>query len=97
MNVANLQNKSVTGCYSDLIAELSFLFLQFSQSETKPWSVLQLLFPQGLRVMGIVGKHTLLLHLSIEPSLHYSYYQPQSDFTEQDCYTWISYKDSILA
>lgn len=57
----------MTGCYGDLIADVSFLFLQFSQPETEPWAILQFLFPQRLRVMGIVGKHTLLLHLKGEP------------------------------
>lgn len=61
------KKKPMADCYKDLVAELSFLFFQFSQSETKPWSILQLLFPQGLRVMGIVGKHTLLLDLRGEP------------------------------
>lgn len=65
-NLTNYKTKSVAGFYNDLIAELSFLFLQFSQSETEPCPILQLLFPEGLRVMGIVRKHTLLLHLREE-------------------------------
>lgn len=85
MHIVKLQNKSVAGCYSDLVAALSFLFLQFGQSETEPWPILQLLFPQGLRIMGIVGQHTLLLHLrenhnhlrtNISQNLHCCFYQP---------------------
>lgn len=43
--------------------ELSSLLLQLSQSQSQFGAALQLLLPEGLRVLGRVGQQALLLDL----------------------------------
>lgn len=49
-----------------LAAELSFLLLQLSQTQTQLGAALQLLLPQRMGVLGVMGQHALLLHLRVE-------------------------------